>query len=88
MAGKGDDVTVGDLLRKTNSTDWIWQVTEFVTPRGHQPHARLVRVNYPSDSRMFAIAALRDRRLFVDADQPRRRIEAPLPIQWGPQLEA
>lgn len=80
MAGKSEDVTVGDQLRKTDSTNWVWQVTEFVTPRGHQPHARLVRVNYPSDSRMFAIAALRDRRLFVDADQPR---EAALPIQWG-----
>ena len=80
MAGKSEGVTVGDQLRKTDSTNWVWQVTEFVTPRGHQPHARLVRVNYPSESRMFAIAALRDRRLFVDADQPREVVP---PIQWG-----
>ena len=59
MAGKRNDIEIGDLVRKTNSTDWIWQVAAFVTPTGHQPHARLVRVNYPSDERMFAVAALR-----------------------------
>ncbi len=88
MEGKVKDVYVGDLLRKTNSTNWVWQVTEFVAPHGHQPHVRLVRVNNPTDSRVFALAALQDRRFFVNANQPRRRIEAPLPIQWGRSPEA
>ena len=30
MAGKRNDIEIGDLVRKTNSTDWIWQVAEFV----------------------------------------------------------
>ena len=40
MAVKRNDIEIGDLVRKTNSTDWIWQVAAFVTPAGHQPHAR------------------------------------------------
>ena len=60
-------VSIGDYLRKTNSTDWVWQVIEFVTPAGHQPHARLLCMDHPADVRMFAVAALKDRRLFVNA---------------------
>lgn len=88
MAGKRNEVEIGDLVRKTNSTDWIWQVAEIVTPTGHKPHARLVRVNYPSDERMFAVAALRDRRLFVEASDPRSRIAARPPLHWEPQAQA
>ena len=88
MAGKRNDIEIGDLVRKTNSTDWIWQVAAFVTPTGHQPHARLVRVNYPSDERMFAVAALRDRRLFVEANDPRGRFTARPPMHWEPQAQA
>lgn len=88
MAGKRNDIEIGDLVRKTNSTDWIWQVAAFVTPNGHQPHARLVRVNYPSDERMFAVAALRDRRLFVEASDPRNRLPTRPPLHWEPQAQA
>jgi hypothetical protein len=89
MTGKRNDVEIGDLVRKTNSTDWIWQVAEIVTPTGHKPHARLVRVNYPSDERMFAVAALRDRRLFVEASDQHKRITAPRPpLHWEPQAQA
>ena len=87
FAGKRSDIGIGDLLRKTNSTDWIWQVAEFITPRGHQPHARLVRVNYPSDSRMFAVAALKDRRLFVEADDPKGHLDRRIPLQWEQQAQ-
>lgn len=88
MTAKRVEVSVGALMRKTNSTNWIWQVVEFVTPSGHQPHARLMRVNNPSDMRMFAVAALNDRSLFVDADDPLRRLKPDFPIQWSSQLEA
>jgi len=64
-----DNISLGDYVRKTNSTDWVWQVIEFVTPAGHQPHARLLCMNHPADVRMFALAALRDRRLFVNAPE-------------------
>jgi hypothetical protein len=75
MAGNRNDIEIGDLLRKTNSTDWVWQVAEFVTPIGHQPHARLVCMDDPADTRMFAVAALRDRRLFVLAGDSMRSID-------------
>jgi hypothetical protein len=88
MTGKRNDIEIGDLVRKTNSTDWIWQVAAFVTPTGHQPHARLVRINYPSDERMFAVAALRDRRLFVEATDPRSRLATRPPMHWEPQAQA
>lgn len=82
MVAKRVDITIGDLVRKTNSTNWVWQVAEFVTPTGHKPHARLVRVNNPSDMRIFAIAALKDRRLFEDAGNAKGPIEARIPLQW------
>lgn len=88
MAGKRNDIEIGDLVRKTNSTDWIWQVAEFITPNGHKPHARLVRINNPSDERMFAVAALRDRRLFVEASDQRTRIAARPPVHWEQQAQA
>ena len=88
MAGKRKDYDIGDMVRKTNSTDWVWQVAEFVTPSGHQPHARLVRVNYPSDTRMFAVAALKDRRLFVEAGDASKHLDARVPLQWESQSYA
>lgn len=74
-----NNVSLGDYLRKTNSTNWVWQVIEFVTPAGHQPHARLLCVDHPADVRMFAVAALRDRRLFVNAAN-RERLPSPVEI--------
>lgn len=76
-----NNVSLGDFLRKTNSTDWVWQVVEFVTPAGHQPHARLLCVNHPADIRMFAVAALRDRRLFVNAPKRERRERLPSVVE-------
>ena len=75
-------IAVGDLFEKTNATRWLWQVRELVTPAGHRPHVRLVRVNNPSDERMFAVAALRDRRLFVEASDQRGRLPPRPPVQW------
>jgi hypothetical protein len=66
--GKGRvRIAVGDLFEKTNATRWLWQVQELVTPAGHRPHARLVRYDYPSESRLFALSALADTRLFLPA---------------------
>jgi hypothetical protein len=89
MAGKQDRIEVGDLVRKTNSTNWVWKVAEIITPAGHKPHVRLVRINYPSDERMFAIAALKDRRLFVEAGgaTPARVATQPS-MNWEPQAQA
>lgn len=69
-------IAVGDLFEKTNATRWLWQVRELVTPAGHRPHARLVRYDYPSESRLFALSALADTRLFLPA-APADRINAP-----------
>lgn len=88
MTMKRSEPSIGDMLRKVNSTDWVWQVVEFVTPAGHRPHARLMRVNYPSDTRMFAVAALKDRKLFVNAAEPKPVTPARIPLQWESQQEA
>lgn len=88
MSGKRHDIEIGDLVRKTNSTDWVWKVAEIVTPSGHKPHARLVRINYPSDQRMFAVAALKDRRLFVEAGELGKRLAARTTVNWEPQTQA
>lgn len=84
MPEKRKDITVGDLFCKANSTNWVWKVAEFVTPAGHMPHVRLVRTNYPSDIRMFALAALKDKRLFVQANGTQRRIEPRVTVQELP----
>lgn len=70
MAKRRIAVAVGDLFEKTNTTHWRWQVRELVTPTGHRPHARLVRCDYPSETRLFSLSALRDGRLFVPAGRP------------------
>ena len=88
MSGKRIDIEIGALVRKTNSTDWVWKVAEIVTPSGHKPHARLVRINYPSDERMFAVAALKDRRLFVEAGEIGNRLAARPALKWEPQAQA
>lgn len=88
MSAKRNNIEIGDLVRKTNSTDWVWKVAEIVTPTGHKPHARLVRINYPSDERMFAIAALKDRRLFVEAGELGGRLSARPTLNWEPQAQA
>ena len=88
MSGKRNQVEIGDLVRKTNSTNWVWKVAEIVTPVGHRPHARIVRINYPSDERIFAIAALTDRRLFVEVDEVNDRTAANRAVKWEPQTQA
>lgn len=88
MSGKRNQVEIGDLVRKTNSTNWVWKVAEIVTPAGHRPHARIVRINYPSDERIFAIAALTDRRLFVEVDETADRSANGHAVKWEPQTQA
>lgn len=88
MAGKRNNIDVGAQVQKTNSTNWVWQVTEIVTPSGQQPHARLARVNNPTDTRVFAVAALKDRRFFRRVDDTKSRIIAPAPVQWESRASA
>ena len=65
MARARMQIAIGDLFRKTNSTNWIWQVENIFTPTGHSPHARLSRSDFSSDTRIFSLSALKDTRLFV-----------------------
>ena len=65
--GRLENVAVGDLFSKAESQKSVWEVIEIVMPSGHRPHARLACVDRPSETCMIAIAALRDRRFFVDA---------------------
>jgi len=68
-------IAVGDLFRKTNSTNWVWQVREIFAPAGHCPHARLFRPNDPADERVFSLSALKDKRLFIPVHQSIRAVE-------------
>lgn len=75
-----ETVAVGDLFSKIDKHQSTWEVVEIVTPTGHQPHARLACVDRPSDRRMIAIAALHDKRLYLDAGKSPRLEGGHLPI--------
>lgn len=75
-----ETVAVGDLFSKIDKHQSTWEVVEIVTPTGHQPHARLACVDRPSDRRMIAIAALHDKRLYLDAGRSPRLERDHLPI--------
>ena len=72
MAGTRVLIAVGDLFRKANSTNWVWQVRDIFAPTGHCPHARIFRLLDPSDERVFSLSALKDKRLFIPVGQPKR----------------
>lgn len=75
-----ETVAIGDLFSKIDKHQSTWEVVEIVTPTGHQPHARLACVDRPSDLRMIAIAALHDKRLYLDAGRSDRLERDHLPI--------
>lgn len=75
-----ETVAIGDLFSKIDKHQSTWEVVEIVTPAGHQPHARLACVDRPSDLRMIAIAALHDKRLYLDAGRSPRLERDNLPI--------
>ncbi len=75
-----ETVAIGDLFSKIDKHQSTWEVVEIVTPTGHQPHARLACVDRPSDLRMIAIAALHDKRLYLDAGRSPRLERDNLPI--------
>ena len=85
-------VAVGELFRKTNSTDWIWQVGGIFTPRGHRPHARLFRASDPADERIISVSALCDKYLFIPlgrvahAAAQNQRPQTDGPLQLPPDL--
>lgn len=61
-------VSKGDIFRKADATRWLWVILEVRNPAGHLSHARLRRRDYPVDVRLFSVAALRDKRVFVPVD--------------------
>ncbi len=75
-----ETVAIGDLFSKIDKHQSTWEVVDIVTPIGHQPHARLACVDRPSDRRMIAIAALHDKRLYLDAGKSPRLEGGHLPI--------
>lgn len=75
-----ETVAIGDLFSKIDKHQSTWEVVEIVTPTGHQPHARLACVDRPTDLRMIAIAALHDKRLYLDAGRSDRLERDHLPI--------
>jgi len=75
-----ETVAVGDLFSKIDKHQSTWEVVELVTPTGHYPHARLACVDRPSDRRMIAIAALNDKRMYLDAGKSPRFEQDDLPI--------
>lgn len=75
-----ETVAVGDLFSKIDKHQSTWEVVELVTPTGHYPHARLACVDRPTDRRMIAIAALNDKRMYLDAGKSPRFEGDDLPI--------
>lgn len=75
-----ETVAVGDLFSKIDKHPSTWEVVEIVTPTGHHPHARLACVDRPTDRRMIAIAALNDKRMYLDAGKSPRFEAEDLPI--------
>jgi outer membrane biosynthesis protein TonB len=75
-----ETVAVGDLFSKIDKHQSTWEVIELVTPTGHYPHARLACVDRPTDRRMIAIAALNDKRMYLDAGKSPRFEAEDLPI--------
>jgi hypothetical protein len=60
------EISRGQCFQKADGTRIVFKVIELVE-RAHMPHARLSRLDNPGDERVIAIAALRDKRLFVPA---------------------
>lgn len=59
-------VSRGQCFQKADGTGIVFKVIELVD-RAHMPHARLSRLDNPSEERVIAVTALRDKRLFVPA---------------------
>ncbi|MGE0096228.1 MAG: hypothetical protein AB7M05_05985 [Alphaproteobacteria bacterium] len=81
-------VNRGQRYQKADGTGIVFEVIELVD-RAHMPHARLSRLDNPSEERVIAIAALRDKRLFTptsDGTLPmrERRDAADLALEPAP----
>jgi hypothetical protein len=59
-------VSRGQRFQKADGTGIVFEVTELVD-RASMPHARLSRLDNPSEERVIAVVALLDKRLFVPA---------------------
>ncbi len=59
-------VSRGQRFAKADGTGIVFEVIELVD-RANMPHARLVRLDNPGEERVFALTALRDKKLFVPA---------------------
>lgn len=59
-------VSRGQRFQKADGTGIVFEVIDLVERSG-MPHARLSRLDNPTEERVIAIAALRDKRLFTAA---------------------
>ena len=59
-------VSRGQRFQKADGTGIVFEVIELVDRSG-MPHARLSRLDNPSEERVIATVALTDKRLFVAA---------------------
>ena len=55
---------IGQRFRKTDSAGMVFEVVEFVQ-YGNLPHVLIAPIDDPEDRRLFAVAALFDKRGFV-----------------------
>lgn len=62
-------IEIGDTFKKVDATSWVWLVVDIFQPKGHRLHARLIRRGAREDCRVFSLAALQDRRLFVPSKE-------------------
>ncbi|MFO0998583.1 MAG: hypothetical protein U1F33_18080 [Alphaproteobacteria bacterium] len=74
------DVSIGQRFQKVDGTGLIFEVVEIVSAQ-NLPHARLTRVDSPTEVRIIALAALLDRHHYQqtsDGSLPLMRRNAPL----------
>jgi len=79
-------VSRGQWFQKADGTGIAFEVIELVERSG-MPHARLSRLDNPSEERVIATVALLDKRLFVPAsggDLPVRKHRANLALEPAP----
>jgi hypothetical protein len=74
------DVSIGQRFQKVDGTGLVFEVVEIVSAR-NLPHARLTRVDSPTEVRVIALSTLLDRhhyQLTSDGSLPIVRRTSPL----------
>ena len=65
-------VDIGDRFRLACPPHYLWEVEGVTRDLEGLPHARLVRVDFPKESRMVATDTLKDKRFFEAVDDTAR----------------